>query len=214
MAEKGNTREMILETALELFSIRGYEATSVSQIVDAVGIRKASMYSHFKSKQEILDELVRVGLEKYNERSIFSQANWDDPNFTRDKQNITPDDVLKMILKQVEYIIHDPQISKMRKLLTVEQFQNPKLKELQTKQNYTDVLHFFTGLVRFLVRLGKLEGKDEEIMAAQLCLPISVWINLCDREPEREEEVMRLIERHVRRFFGLYSADIGEGDPA
>lgn len=210
MAEKGNTREMILETALELFSIRGYEATSVSQIVDAVGIRKASMYSHFKSKQEILDELVRVGLEKYNERSIFSQANWDDPNFTRDKQNITPDDVLKMILKQVKYIIHDPQISKMRKLLTVEQFQNPKLKELQTKQNYTDVLHFFTGLVRFLVRRGKLEGKDEEIMAAQFCLPISVWINLCDREPEREEEVMRLIERHVRRFFGLYSADIGD----
>ena len=38
-------------------------------------------------------------------------------------------------------------------------------------------------------------------MAAQLCLPISVWINLCDREPEREAEVMVLVEKHIRQFF-------------
>ena len=41
-------------------------------------------------------------------------------------------------------------------------------------------------------------------MAAQLCLPISVWINLCDREPEREDEIMKLIEKHVRQFFEMY----------
>lgn len=45
---------------------------------------------------------------------------------------------------------------------------------------------------------------DPQIMAAQLCLPISVWINLCDREPEHEEEVMGLIERHVQQFFEMY----------
>lgn len=41
-------------------------------------------------------------------------------------------------------------------------------------------------------------------MAAQLCLPISAWINLCDREPERENDVMKLIERHIRQFFDVY----------
>ena len=46
--------------------------------------------------------------------------------------------------------------------------------------------------------------KDSEIMAAQLCLPISVWINLCDREPERKDEIMKLIEKHVRQFFEMY----------
>ena len=40
MAEKGNTKQEILETALDLFSVRGYEATSMAQIADAVGIRK------------------------------------------------------------------------------------------------------------------------------------------------------------------------------
>ena len=55
---KAATRERILETALALFSVQGYEATSVAEIASAVGIRKASLYSHFACKQEILDSLL------------------------------------------------------------------------------------------------------------------------------------------------------------
>ena len=205
MIEKGNTKQLILETALEMFSVQGYEATSISQIADAVGIRKASMYSHFMGKQDILDALLEERLKQYDEHSIFAQANWEDPDFTRDKQNITSDTALQMILKQVRYILHDPQIRQSRKMLTIEQFRNPRLKALQTKQNYTDVMRYFMVFVRFLIRQGKLTDQDPEIMAAQLCLPVSVWINLCDREPEREEEVMGMIERHVRQFFRMYA---------
>ena len=49
--ERGNTKQEILEAALELFSVQGFEATSISQIASAVGIRKASLYSHFENKQ-------------------------------------------------------------------------------------------------------------------------------------------------------------------
>ena len=49
MAEQGSTKKAILDKALDLFSVQGYEATSIAQIANAVGIRKASMYSHFKS---------------------------------------------------------------------------------------------------------------------------------------------------------------------
>ena len=55
-----------------------------------------------------------------------------------------------------------------------------------------------------LIRHGVLAEEDPEIMAAQFCLPISVWINLCDREPDREAEVMALVEKHIRQFFRLY----------
>lgn len=204
MAEKGNTKQEILEAALDLFSVQGFEATSMQQIAEAVGIRKPSLYSHFAGKQEILDELVRTTIEQYEKHSLFAQADWDNPDFTAGKQDITEDDVLQMILKHFCYIVHDPQIKKSQKMLTIEQFQNPTLKELQTKQNYTDVMRYFTGLVKFLIRQKKLFGSDAEIMAAQLCLPISVWINLCDREPEREEEITALIERHVREFFRIH----------
>ena len=89
-------------------------------------------------------------------------------------------------------------------MLVIEQFQNPELAKLQTKQNYTDVLQYFTGLVKHLIQQNILTKDDPEIMAAQFCLPISVWINLCDREPNREPEVMELVEKHIRQFFRLY----------
>lgn len=205
--EKVNTRQEILDTALSLFSTQGYEATSVSQIAEAVGIRKASLYSHFSSKQDILDELMQSVLLQYDKHSIFANADWDDPEFTKDKQDITYDRMVQIIVGQMHYIIHDPTVYRARKMLTIEQFQNPQISLLQAKQNYTDVMRYFTGLIRFLIRLGKLRDDDPETMAAQLCLPISVWINLCDREPEREDEIITLIRKHVRQFFDLYKAE-------
>ena len=89
-------------------------------------------------------------------------------------------------------------------MLVIEQFQNPELAKLQPKQNYSDVLQYFTGLVKQLIRQGVLAEDDPEIMAAQFCLPISIWINLCDREPDREQEVMELVDKHIRQFFRVY----------
>ena len=205
--ERGNTKQEILEASLELFSVQGFEATSISQIASAVGIRKASLYSHFENKQAILDALVKDVLEQYAEHSIFAKADWDQYDDTEDKPALTPDAAAQMILGQVRYILHDPHISRARKMLAIEQFQNPELAKLQTKQNYSDVMHYFTGLVKYLIRHDVLTEDDPEIMAAQLCLPISTWINLCDREPDREAEVMELISRHIQQFFKVYRPD-------
>ena len=199
--DRGNTKQEILEASLELFSVQGFEATSISQIAGAVGIRKASLYSHFESKQAILDAIVKDVLEQYGEHSIFARANWE-----KDADNLplTADGAVKMVQGQIRYILHDPAISRARKMLVIEQFQNPELAKLQTKQNYSDVLGYFTGLIKRLIQEGILAEDDPQIMASQLCLPISVWINLCDREPERETEVMELVSRHIRQFFRLY----------
>ena len=202
--DRGNTKQEILEASLDLFSVQGFEATSISQIANAVGIRKASLYSHFENKQAILDALVKDVLDQYAEHSIFAKADWDQYDDTEDKPAFTPDAVAQMILGQIRYILHDPHISRARKMLMMEQFQNAELAKLQTKQNYTDVLQYFTGLVKHLIRSGVLAGDDPGIMAAQLCLPISTWINLCDREPDREPEVMELVEKHIRQFFRVY----------
>ena len=205
--DRGKTKQEILEASLDLFSVQGFEATSISQIANAVGIRKASLYSHFESKQAILDALVKDVLEQYEEHSIFARMDWDQSDDTEDKPALTPDAAAQMILGQIRYILHDPHICKARKMLVMEQFQNPELAKLQTKQNYSDVMQYFTGLMRHLIRKGVLTEDDPEIMAAQLCLPVSTWINLCDREPDRETEVMSLVDRHIRQFFRLYQSE-------
>ena len=199
--DRGNKKQEIQEAALELFSVQGFEATSISQIASAVGIRKASLYSHFENKQAVLDALVQEVLEQYGKHSLFARTDWEKDAGSAPQ---TPDAAVQMIQGQIRYILHDPTISRARKMLVIEQFQNPELAKLQTKQNYSDVLGYFTGLMKRLIRQSVLAEDDPEIMAAQFCLPISTWISLCDREPEREPEVMDLVEKHIRQFFKVY----------
>ena len=205
----GSTRNEILEKALDLFSVNGYEATSMLQIADAVGIRKASLYSHFTSKQDILDNIINSVLTGYANHSMFANANWDDPEYVKDKSRMDGEKASRIIQEQIQYILHDPHIAKGRKMLVIEQFRNSKIAHLQSKQNYENIMNYFIGMIHFLIRDNVLKEYDSLIMAAQLSSPITVWINLCDREPEREQEVMDLIHRHVLQFFEVYHKQSG-----
>ncbi|GLQ56851.1 TetR/AcrR family transcriptional regulator [Devosia nitrariae] len=50
-------REEILECALRLFSQQGYDATSVNQIIAALGLSKGAFYHHFAAKQDLIEAL-------------------------------------------------------------------------------------------------------------------------------------------------------------
>ena len=109
--DRGNRKQEILGAALELFSVQGFEATSIAQIADAVGIRKASLYSHFENKQAILDALVQEVLEQYEGHSLFARADWEKDT---DSLPQTADDAVQMIQGQIRYILHDPAINSSR----------------------------------------------------------------------------------------------------
>jgi AcrR family transcriptional regulator len=51
-------REEILDAAAELFTTQGFANTSTRSIADAVGIRQSSLYHHFKTKDDILEDLL------------------------------------------------------------------------------------------------------------------------------------------------------------
>jgi AcrR family transcriptional regulator len=62
----------IVASAAELFDTRGFHATSMEDIADAVGLRKPSLYHYFKSKDEILflihDEFIEILLQRHARR--------------------------------------------------------------------------------------------------------------------------------------------------
>lgn len=65
MPGKGErTRRHVVEQALQLFSVKGYYNTSISDILQATGLTKGGLYGHFPSKEEIwyavYDEAVRI----------------------------------------------------------------------------------------------------------------------------------------------------------
>ena len=67
------TKDSIYSTALEMFSTRGYTATTVRDIAEEVGIRGASVYAHVNGKEQLLRDLVLAAAGEFerNVRSVF-----------------------------------------------------------------------------------------------------------------------------------------------
>ena len=60
---KAFNEELVLDKAIEVFWAKGYEATSIQDLVDAMGIQRGSLYGTFGSKQELfLKSLDRYSL--------------------------------------------------------------------------------------------------------------------------------------------------------
>ena len=62
---QATSAERILATALDLFAIKGYDATSVREICEAAGITKPTLYHFFGSKDGVFQALVRTGFQQY-----------------------------------------------------------------------------------------------------------------------------------------------------
>jgi AcrR family transcriptional regulator len=57
VSDRRNTREQILDVAIDLFTEQGFDATSLREIAERIGITKAALYYHFPSKADILGTL-------------------------------------------------------------------------------------------------------------------------------------------------------------
>jgi AcrR family transcriptional regulator len=60
------TRDRLSAEAARLFAERGYHGTSIGDLADALGIRKASVYSHIKVKEDLLAEVALTGAKAFH----------------------------------------------------------------------------------------------------------------------------------------------------
>ena len=60
MSEVKNTKSQIIDVSLKLFSEKSYHGSSIRDIAKEVGIRESAIYNHFKSKNEILSEIINL----------------------------------------------------------------------------------------------------------------------------------------------------------
>lgn len=63
-ATKGDTRARLLDTALGLFTLHGVEGTSLQMIADALGVTKAAVYYHFRTKDEITEAVTEPAVRE------------------------------------------------------------------------------------------------------------------------------------------------------
>lgn len=63
---RGNRRQEILDIATECFLTLGFVGTTMSKIFERAGGSRATLYSHFASKEDIFEEVLRVALQNHN----------------------------------------------------------------------------------------------------------------------------------------------------
>ena len=191
-----DTKERILEAALDMFSRNGYAGTNIRELTASLGLVKSGVYKHFKSKKEIWNCLLDHMIAYYNER--FGSP---------DRLPPVPDSLeglVDMTMQMVNFTIHDEKVVKTRKLLTIEQFRDERARDLATKHFVTGLRDMFTPVFKGMMDKGLIPGDDPEMLAFAYTTPISALIHLCDREPEKTEEAAARIEAFSRHFIKVY----------
>ena len=199
-----DTRQRILDEALELFSAKGYDSVSVGEIAKAVGIKAPSLYNHFPSKQAILDAIVESTAAQYaadtDKIDIHVQdVQKDVPIFAE----ITADALFEKVRQIFEYSLHDETISRFRRMMTIEQFRSPELAALYSDRYVERILRYHADIFRALIASGEICAEDPDTLAMLYVAPVVTLIGVCDRQPEREQACLNQLQRHVRLFFRM-----------
>lgn len=67
------TRDKILEAAMDLMSLKGFAATTTKEIAQLAGVSEMTLFRKYKSKQEILDNLIEKYTSSFRAKKIFAQ---------------------------------------------------------------------------------------------------------------------------------------------
>ncbi len=199
-----DTKQRILDKALELFSTQGYDSVSVGEIAKAVGIKAPSLYNHFPSKQAIFDAIVESTAAQYeadtDKINIHVQnAQKDIPVFTE----ITENTLFEKVQQIFEYSLHNEAISRFRRMMTIEQFRSPELATLYSKRYVERILNYHADIFRTLIASGEICAENPDALAMMYVAPVVTLIGVCDRQPEREHECLDKLQNHVRLFFRM-----------
>ncbi len=188
-------KDEILNAALTVFSQKGYEGALLRDISASLGITKPALYKHFESKEALWNAMIDY-VERYYSERIVSVSGITIPN------NL--DELQELSLRQIDFTLHDKTVKRVRKLLMVEQYRNDRMSALATKHFITDIEACYTKIFTGMMEKGVLKCADPELLSFQYTAPITVLIHLCDREPDRETEIMEKIQSHIKQFSQEY----------
>lgn len=192
----GDTKERIMETALELFAEKGYLGTSMNDIAKQLGFTKAALYKHYTSKQEILDRIVeRMNEMDYERAKQFEMPEGNLAEIVAAYQKTPIEKVRAYSKAQFLHWTEEEFSSRFRKMLTLEQYRDPEMAQLYQKYLATGPVDYMAAIFRGLT--------DSEEAAQYLALefygPMFLLYSVSDSGAE-QEQVLSLLDAHIDRF--------------
>ena len=150
MKQRRNTREEILDVALSLFSTKGYDATSLSDISSMLGISKAALFKHFDSKEEILFSVIKRMDDEDRDRSKDMNVPESNKGEGEEDRDVKKCDFLFFALAQFEYWTRNKRASEYRRFLSLERFNREDLKRKWDENFVTGPLSYTKDVMEAL----------------------------------------------------------------
>ena len=204
MEATATTREKIIYHALKLFAAKGYAGVSMREIAAAVGIQGASLYNHFKGKEDIFNAIFAEMTKQYDAAAAMLQVPVEAAapaaelyHNISEKQLVAAGKGLFSFFTQTEFAVL------FRKLLVSEQHKSP-IAAARFQEYYLDgPIRFQSGVFFALQQTGDLVECDAETMALHFYSPIFYLLNKFDLGCPYADCLVQL-EKHVHLFCTLY----------
>ncbi|MBR5702060.1 MAG: TetR/AcrR family transcriptional regulator [Oscillospiraceae bacterium] len=169
------TKERILLAALRLFARDGYEAVSVSDIAEQLGITKGALYRHYKCKRDIFDSILARMEQRDAELARDSQV----PEETKEEmeeayQAVSPEQIAAFSKTMLRYWAGDEFASLFRRMLILEQFRDPEMSRLCQQYLVSGPLGYLTDL------FSSLGLPEPQKAAAEFYGPMFLLWSVCD----------------------------------
>ena len=197
--EKIKTKDKILLAALDLFSERGYDEASIDMIAEAVGIKGPSIYTHYKGKEDILNSLIAMMEQRYDE--IFGNT------FNLEKIPKSLDEFKEDCLRRIEFTMKDAQIKKVRRFCNKEQYRDEKIAALTSKHQLTGNQEMYALMLEKMMEKNLIRKLDSSLLALEIVAPVSILLGIADREPDRIDEVWNRINAYLDHFITIYGME-------
>ena len=197
-----DTKTAIIKAATLLFSERGFAAVTVKDIAAAVGIKDASLYNHFKSKQAIFDAIIDEALgvlkEAYEGRGILYEVTDDASSYggisfhaLRDKITVTFD-----------YFFNDARIVQLRHLLVINQFESEKARDAYRLIFIERPLALQQTVFEHLIATGEFNHADTHLLALSFYGPIFIMLHANTPWCEAKQ----IIADHLESFYHAHAS--------
>ena len=203
-----DTKNLILSTALDLFSETGYDGVSVRDIAKQVGVRESALYKHFKNKQEILDKIAENMSSEVHEVYKNIQA----PEalgieIVKGYKKISGKKLGKMVWNVFKAFTGNSELAKFRRLLFREK-NNGRFADYYNAFFLDGVVNSQADIFSQLIKASVFKKFDAHIMAIQFYSPVLFLFQKTDCGNISEEEIKKLLFAHIHTFGKLYSKDV------
>lgn len=202
-----STKERITEEALTLFAEKGYKGTSVKNIADAVGIKDASLYNHFKSKQEIFDSI--VALISKHISSLSEQLGL--PQYDKEKEETSElfkkldmQNLKELSKKAFTFYLTDPYISKFWKIAHMEQYQNEQIYSMFRQIFIDNAISYQTKLFQEMIDINILKKRYARAAAINFYAPIFLLLTRYSNETDKMNDALDILDKQIEEFFYIY----------